>query len=256
MMYKSQSQPLVSVVVPVYNAQKFLEQTIDSVIEQTYKNWELILVNDASTDNSLRIIEKYIAKDSRISMSSFKANVGVAQARNDGTQKAKGKYLAFLDADDLWHKNKLHKQVRFMQNQSCGFTFSGYEFADSTGAPTGTKVSVPQRISYKESLKNHIIWTSTVMIDIHMLGKNPIYMPNIRAEDTATWWQILKVVDNAHGINETLAYYRRTDNSLSANKLQAMKDSWNLYFETEKLGLMSSSYHFMWYGFNAVRKRI
>lgn len=247
--------PLVSIVVPVYNAEKFLEDTIKTVQAQTYENWELILVNDCSTDNSKKIAKPFLS--SKIKWFDMEKNSGAALTRNRGIKEAKGRYICFLDADDLWKKEKLEKQVEFMKQKDCEFSFTGYEFADENGIPNGKKVFIPKKISYKQALKNTTIWTSTVMFDINKLKKDDIYMPNIRrGQDTATWWKVLKKIDCAHGLNEILSYYRRTNESLSANKIKALKRTWNLYRKVEKLNLFYSIYNFIWYCFNAVRRRI
>lgn len=246
---------LVSIIVPVYNAERFLEETIKTVQDQTYKNWELLLVNDCSKDNSKKIADKYLSN--KIKWIDMEKNSGAALTRNKGIEKSTGEFLCFLDADDLWDEDKLKKQIEFMRNNKCEFSFTGYEFADENGKPIGKKVLVPEKINYKQALKNTTIWTSTVMLDMTKLTKEDVYMPNVRrGQDTATWWKILKKIDYAYGLNENLSYYRRTDESLSANKITALKRTWNLYRNVEKLGLISSCYNFCWYCFNAVRRRI
>lgn len=248
---------LISIIVPVYNAEKFLESTIKTVLDQTYQEWELIFIDDCSKDNSVDVIKKYQKKDNRIALIQNKENSGAAITRNNGIKKAKGKYLCFLDADDLWEKEKLEKQINFMREKDCAFSFTGYEFANENGEPNGKKVYVPNKISYKQALKNTTIWTSTVMFDIKKMSKEDIYMPNVkRGQDTATWWKILRKIDYAYGLNEVLSYYRRTNESLSANKIVALKRTWNLYRNVEHLGLISSIYNFSWYCFNAIKRRI
>ncbi len=255
-MAKESKQPLVSIVVPVYNAARFMDDTIQTVQNQTYQNWELLLVDDCSSDDSVLIIQKYLKKDKRIKFFMLSENSGAAIARNTGIDNAKGRYLAFLDADDLWVKNKLELQVAFMQEKNAAFSFTGYEFADENGKPNGKKVHVPETITYKQALKNTTIWTSTVMLDTHILEKDTIHMPLIkRGQDTATWWKILKTIDNANGLNEIFSYYRRTAESLSANKLTALKRTWNLYRDIEKLRFISSTYNFSWYLVNAILRR-
>ena len=247
---------LVSIIVPVFNAEKFLDETINSVLKQSYQNWELLLINDCSKDNSKEIYQKY-KKDDRIIWFDQEKNGGAALARNKGIELSKGKYLCFLDADDLWEKDKLEKQLNFMKKNNCEFSFTGYEFADEKGIPNGKKVKVPATITYKQALKNTTIWTSTVMFDMDKLSKESIYMPNVkRGQDTATWWKVLKKIKCAYGLNEVLSYYRRTNESLSANKLTALKRTWNLYRNVEKLGVFSSVYNFCWYCYNAVKRRI
>lgn len=250
-------EKLVSIIVPVYNAEKFIKDTIKTVGKQTYQNWELIFVNDCSTDESKKIIEEQINIDNRIRLLELEQNYGAAIARNTGIDNAKGKYIAFLDSDDLWDKEKLSRQVRFMQNSNCSFSFTGYEFADENGTGNGKVVQVPNKINYKQALKNTTIWTSTVMFDVEKLGKELIHMPNVRrGQDTATWWKVLKQIDNAYGINQVLSYYRRTDNSLSANKLRALKRTWNLYRNVEHLNIFYSLYNFCWYVLNAIKRRM
>lgn len=248
---------LVSIIIPVYNASRFLEETINSIQEQTYSNWEAIFIDDCSSDNSYNLIKKYQKEDKRIKLIKNKTNSGAAVSRNNGIDHAEGDYLCFLDADDKWHPEKLEKQINFMQELNCEFSFTGYQFANEKCNPNGKIVSVPDKINYKQALKNTTIWTSTVMFDMNKLSKEDIRMPNIkRGQDTATWWKVLKKIQYAYGLNEVLSYYRRTNNSLSANKLTALKRTWNLYRNVEHLNIKSSLYNFCWYCFNAVRRRV
>lgn len=247
---------LVSIVVPVYNCKKFIEDTVNCVKEQTYSNWELLLINDCSTDNSVEIIEKYL-EDKRIKLINLNQNSGAAIARNEGIKFANGKYIAFLDADDLWKRNKLQKQVKFMSTNNYTFSYTGYEFTDEDGNETGKIVNVPSSITYKEALKNTTIFTSTVMFDVEKLGKDLISMPNVRrGQDTATWWKVLKTGVVAHALNDKLSLYRRSENTLSSNKFKALKRTWNLYRHVEKIPMIKSIYYFSWYVFNAIRRRI
>ena len=181
-------EQLVSIIVPVYNSEKFINDTIQTVKEQMYKNWELLLVNDCSTDNSENIIKKYVKKDNRIKLINLEKNSGAAIARNTGIESAKGKYIAFLDADDLWKNEKLEKQIKFMEENNYDFTFTGYEFADESGNKLDKIVNVPRQLNYKQALKNTTIFTSTVIFNADNLGKDLISMPNVRrGQDTATW---------------------------------------------------------------------
>lgn len=255
-MAKENKQPLISIVTPVFNAEKFLAETIESVRAQTYKNWELLLVNDGSKDNSLKIAKEYAKKDKRIKVYSIE-NSGAAVARNTGIEKAKGDYICFIDADDLWKKEKLEKQLNFMQEKKCAFSFTGYEFANEKGEPNGKVVNVPEKITYKQALKNTTIWTSTVMLNMNILTKDDIYMPLVkRGQDTATWWKILKRIEYADGLDNSLSYYRRPAKSLSSNKLKALKRTWNLYRNIEKLNFVHSLYYFTNYILNAIIRRI
>ena len=250
-------EQLVSIIVPVYNSEKFINDTIQTVKEQMYKNWELLLVNDCSTDNSENIIKKYVKEDNRIKLINLEKNSGAAIARNTGIESAKGKYIAFLDADDLWKNEKLEKQIKFMEENNYDFTFTGYEFADESGNKLDKIVNVPRQLNYKQALKNTTIFTSTVIFNADNLGKDLISMPNVRrGQDTATWWKVLKTGIIAYGLNETLSLYRRSSNTLSSNKMKALKRTWNLYRNVEKLPLFTSLYNFCWYCFNAVKRRV
>ena len=249
------NRPLISIIIPVYNAEKFIEDTINTVINQTYDNYEIILIDDCSTDNSVNIINKYLNED--IKLYKNKENIGVGLTRNAGIKHSKGDYIAFLDADDLWDKEKLEKQVKFMQDNNYVFTYTGYVFSNALGEPTCKKIYVPSKCGYEDYLKTTIIWTSTVMIDMNYFTKEDIYMPNQRrGEDGATWLKLLKKIDYAYGYNEILSRYRRTKNSLSSNKFKSIARVWNLYYKSEKLGLFRSIYYFMHYCVNAIRKRL
>ena len=250
------NSPLVSIIVPVYNAERFIKDTIKTVMNQTYENWELLLVDDCSTDKSAKIIKDYQQKDKRIKLFLNSKNSGAAISRNKGIEESRGRYIAFLDADDLWEPKKLKKQVAFMQEKDCAFSFTGYEFANSDGKPNGKKVNVPEKLTYRHALRNTIIWTTTVMFDMQKLSKEDVFMPNVKSEDTACWWKVLKKTVQAYGMAEILSYYRRSSGSLSSNKLTALKRTWNLYRNVENLGLIASSYNFFWYVTNATKKRL
>jgi len=250
-------EELVSIIVPVYNAEKFLEDTIKTVQNQTYKNWELLLVDDCSTDDSTKIIKSAGEQDERIKLIELKENSGAAIARNTGIEKAKGRYIAFLDADDLWNIEKLTKQIKFMQEKELEFTFTGYEFVDEKGEKLNKIVKVPNTLTYKQALKNTTIFTSTVIFDVNKLGKELIKMPNVRrGQDSATWWKVLRTGVVAYGLNESLSFYRRSNDTLSSNKIKALKRTWNLYRNVEHLNVFYSFYNFCWYVINAVKRRI
>ena len=247
---------LVSIVVPVYNSEKFILDTINTVEKQSYKNWELIFVDDCSKDNSTKIIKERIKNNNKIKLIELKKNSGAATARNVGIDESKGSYIAFLDSDDLWKKEKLENQLAFIKENGCAFSFTGYEFADEYGLGNGKVVKVPFKMNYKKALKNTTIFTSTVMFDLEKISKDRIKFENIKSEDTATWWKVLKSGYVAYGLNENLTYYRRTSGTLSSNKFEAIKRIWNLYRKQEKLNIFVSFYNFCFYAFNAVRRRV
>ena len=248
-------RPLISIIVPMYNAALFIEDTINTVINQTYTNWELIIVDDKSLDDSVRIVEKYLS--SKIKLYKNDKNIGVGLTRNVGIEKSHGSYICFLDADDLWDPYKLAKQLKFMNDNDYVFTYTGYVFSNSLGEPLGKKIYVPDRCSYKDYLKTTIIWTSTVMIDMNYFSKADIYMPSLRrGEDGATWLRLLGKIPYAYGLNEILSRYRRTGHSLSSNKFKSVLRVWNLYYKNENLGFLKGLYYFLHYCVNAVRKRL
>ena len=247
---------LVSIIVPVYNADKFIQETINSVLNQTYNNFELLLIEDMSTDKSIEIIKKNIEKDSRIKLITNTKKQGAAGVRNIGIKEAKGRFIAYIDADDYWVKTKLEEQINFMKENNCAFSFTGYEFAHNDLSLTGKKVHVPNKINYKGALKNTTIFTTTVMFDLDKISKEQIYMPKVKSEDTACWWHILRNGYSAYGLNKILAYYRRSNNTLSSNKIEAIKRIWNLYRKQEHLGILYSIYNFIFWAFNAVKRRI
>ncbi|MBO4889908.1 MAG: glycosyltransferase family 2 protein [Lachnospiraceae bacterium] len=245
----------VSIVVPVYNARECIADTIMCVINQSYTDWELILVNDSSTDGTEKVIEPFLT-DGRIRLIPNSKQKGAAGARNTGIETANGRYIAFIDADDLWTKDKLARQVAFMRDKDAAFSFTGYEFADEKGQGLGTIVRVPDTITYKEALKNTTIFTSTVMFDTDKLSKDDIHMPYVKSEDTATWWKVLRITGRAYGIDESLTLYRRSGGTLSSNKLEAIRRIWNLYRRTEHLNIFYSIYCFCHWAVRAVYRRV
>lgn len=230
----------VSIIMPLYNCAKFVEESIQSILEQTYSNWELIIVDDCSIDNGASIVKQY--EDERICLIILKVNGGAAIARNIAIEKASGRYIAFLDADDLWHKEKLSKQISFMQQNQYFFTFTTYEKIIETGERTNEVVRAPDKLSYKEQLKYNHIGCLTVMYDSYRLGK--VYMPKIRKrQDYALWLKILKGGITGHGLNENLSYYRLRNNSISSNKLEMLQWNWRLYRNVENLSIIKSVYY-------------
>lgn len=234
-----------------------------SVVSQKYGDWEMILVNDHSEDNSVEIIRDFILQrkekgapqEIRL-LEAAGDRRGAANARNTGIDAAEGRFVAFLDADDLWEPEKLSEQMEFLEKIGAEFTFTGYEFADETGVSVDKIVNVPFRMDYRAALKNTTIFTSTVIFDVEKLGKELIHMPDVPSEDTACWWKVLKTGIPAWGLNRPLTIYRRSGETLSSNKLTAIKRVWNLYRNVEHLGLIRSAYCFVFYAFHAVMRRI
>jgi len=246
---------MISIVSPVYNAEKYISKTIDCIIAQTYQDFELIMVDDGSKDKSVEIIESY--KDSRVRcVKNDHEKKGAFSARNKGIELAKGEYLAFIDADDLWDEKKLERTLEYMKANDAAFVFTAYEFGDEEGIGTGKIVHVPEKLSYKKALSRTVIFTSTVLMDLRKLDKKLIFMPDIASEDTATWWNILRSGIVAYGLDENLVTYRRSGGSLSSNKVVAIKRIWNLYRKNEKLGVLKSLYYMVGWAVRAVVRRI
>jgi len=240
----------ISIITPSYNSSGFISNTIGSVIDQAVSNWELIIVDDCSTDNSVEVIQGFVDKDPRIKLIQLTENSGAAVARNKGIEAAKGRFIAFLDSDDLWVPNKLEKQVQFMLDQNIAFSFSAYEKIDEKGVPFDI-VSVPEKINYKQILKTNVIGCLTAMYDVEKLGK--VYMPaNTKREDFATWLAILKQVDYAYGMPDILAQYRVYASQSSAKKSKMAKENWRLYRDIEQLGVFKSAYYFAHYAVRGV----
>ncbi len=247
---------IVSVVIPVHNAEKYINDTVNSVLNQTYDAWEMILVENASDDSTVHILEEIKSRDSRIRIMDLKDAVGAAAARNMGVTAATGRFIAFLDADDIWHPEKLEKEVAFIKEKEAAFVFTGYEFANEKAKPSGKIVKVPESLSHIQAMKNTTIFTSTVMFDTTRIDKEKIRMPQIKSEDTALWWNILREGYLAYGLNENLVLYRRPGKSLSSNKIEAIKRIWYLYRKWEKLNVFTSSWYFVHWAFRAVLRRI
>ena len=234
---------LVSIITPVYNSEKYLGETIKSVQDQTYENWEHILVDDCSKDNSEAIIKTYQQKDSRIKYHRLQVNSGAGIARNKAIELAQGDFIAFLDGDDVWHPEKLSRQLEFMQNSKSAFSFTGYDTMNEKSEKLGNVIYPPQEVTYKSALFKNPIGCLTAMYDVTYFGKQ--YMPVIRKrQDYALWLRLLKKT-NGYGLNECLASYRIGNESISANKLDLLKYEWKIYREVEGLSWFKSSFYLL-----------
>lgn len=257
-MEEQNRENLVSIIVPVYNIKNYIRETMDCVREQTYPHWELLLVDDGSLDGTPEEIAEYIREtgDERIRLIKQPTNMGAAKARNRGVEEACGRYISYLDADDLWLPEKLDRELAFLKEKEAAFVFTGYEFADANGKGTGKVVKVPEILVYKEALKNTTIFTSTVMFDTDKIQKEFLVMPVIKSEDTALWWKVLRKGYVAYGLNENLVKYRRAGKTLSSNKLEAIRRIWHLYRKAEGMNVLSSAYHFCFWAVRAVLRRV
>lgn len=256
-MDKNNLQPLVSVITPVYACEKYIRQTIDSVISQTFANWEMILADDCSPDGSAQIIAEYMQQDNRIRYIKLPENGGAAVARNAALAEARGRYIAYLDADDIWFPEKLERQLDFMEKNKVVFSCCDYEKIESDGTPLNKVVHMPKTITYEQLLRNTIIQTVGVIVDTQHVDRSLLVMPNVRrGQDSATWLQMLRNGVKFVGQNEVLAQYRRVPQSLSANKLNAAKRTWYLYRGVEKLSVAKSVWCMIGWAWHASLKRI
>ena len=242
----------VSIIVPMYNAEKFIGKTIESVLAQTYQNWEMLIMNDVSTDNSLAIVSMYAKKDERIKIVNTEKNVGVVKGRNFLIDLAIGKYIAFLDADDYWHNEKLEKQIKFMKEKNASISCTEYTRVKENEEKIND-VIIKEEISYNDMLKNNYLGCLTVIYDAKKIGKR--YFKELeKNEDYVLWLEIVKDVNTIYGLKENLAYYRVLDNSRSSNKVKTAKVRWEIYRKIEKLSLLKSIYYFLHYAIRAVLK--
>ena len=245
----------VDIIMPVYNSENYISEAIESIKKQTIHNWRLIIIEDGSTDNTINIIKQVIKDiEDKVTLIQLEGNTGVANARNVGIDKSTNRYIAFLDSDDIWKKDKLEKQLHFMKENHYHFTYTCFTYLKK-GKYKNVK-EIPQSLNYEQALKNTFILTSTVMIDTENIAKDDIKMPNIKSEDTATWWNILKKGNIAYGCKENLTIYRITQNGLSSNKFKNLKKTWNLYRKQEKFSVCKTIYYFINYVINAIKKRI
>lgn len=234
----------VSIIMPSYNSERFIESAIQSVVNQTYENWELIIVDDCSSDRTQENVKKFLW-NKKIKIIPLSDNVGPAIARNCAIKEAKGRYIAFLDSDDQWYSEKLEKQLEFMRRENIAFCFSSFEQINEKGKVLRT-VNAPNEVTYKQLLKKNVIGCLTAIYDTETLGK--VYMPLIRKrQDFGLWLKILKRTEKAFALNEPLAQYRLHEGSISADKRSAAKYTWKLYREVEGLSLPYSCYCFACY---------
>ena len=247
----------VSVIMPVYNCEKFVKYAIHSVQNQTYPNWELIIINDASTDNSLDEVLKFAHEDKRIHVFDYVYNHGVGVCRNAGLSHARGRYVAFLDADDLWAKHKLEKQIAFMQEKDIGLSHTSFAYINEAGdlQPTGI-VTVDEKVNLLKYLKTTQIGMSTVMIDRKKFPN--IAFPEDRklCEDASTWTPLLRRGEYFYGVNDVLMLYRVRDNQLSGNKFKMAKNTFLRYMNEESLPFYKRLSCFFNYAYHGVEKRV
>lgn len=242
---------LVSVIIPVYNSSLHIEECLNSVINQSYKELEIIVIDDSSSDNSMEIVNSF--KDKRIKTIKLKKHCGVAKARNTGISASNGRYICFLDSDDYWSLDKIAKQIKFMESNKYSFIFSDYYFLRK-----GRKhrAKTPSSVDYVGALKNTTIFTSTVVIDTNLIDKKNIKMPNFRiGQDSACWWSILQKGYVAYSLREPLATYRVRDGFISVYRFKRLLGAWKIY-SSQNLSFLKKIYYFNYHVVNAIKRRI
>lgn len=250
--WRAERAPLVSIITPTWNAVDFVDATIASVAAQEFQDWEHIIVDDASSDATVALLHKHAARDPRIKVIALDQNGGAAVARNAAIDAARGRFIAFLDADDLWLPNKLAVQIDYMLKTGAPFTFTSYQVIDEQENQRGA-VTVPPRMTYAQILRNNTIGCLTAVYDTQYFGH--VHMPLIRKrQDLGLWLRLLKQVRHAEGLTEILAQYRIRPGSISYNKASAAKFTWKLYREVEKLSLPVAIYYYAFYAANGVVK--
>lgn len=245
--------PLVSIIMPSWNVERFIEETIHSVQAQTFGDWELLIADDCSTDRTPAIIAEIGARDSRVKLIRQLKNGGPALARQASIDRAQGRYLAFLDSDDLWLPAKLERQLAFAREKRAALSYTAFRRIDETNTTSGRLIDVPTSLSYDQLLKNTSIATLTALVDREISGA--VAMTNEGYDDFCLWLSILKRGHVAYGLNEDLARYRVRGSSVSSRPVRSAKWVWNIYRNVEKLPLVKSAWCFGHWGVRAWRKR-
>ena len=245
---------LVSVITPAYNCARTIGETIESVINQTVTDWEMLIVDDCSTDNTTDVVEEYASKDNRIRLIRMENNSGSAAARNTAIACAKGRYIALLDSDDMWKPEKLERQLKFMTDNNYSFTFTAYDVFKDSSDKNRRIFETPEKITYRKYLGNSIIGCLTVMVDNEQIPD--FHMENGYLEDTLTWMYYLRKGITAYGLNENLASYRIVEGSKSSKKLKNAGRFYKCLKQQEGIGLIARLYYQLGYMYHAAKKRL
>jgi len=252
---KQLNDSMVSVIMPAFNSEGFIETAIKSVLSQTYNNLELIIYDDASGDNTIKTAIDAAGSDRRVKIIKGTVNGGVANARNKAIDMASGRYVAFLDSDDIWKPNKLNIQIQFMKKHECALSYTSYGYINEFGKPHSDKLApIKENADYKLLLKDNFIGMLTVVIDREKTGE--IAFSSDRHEDLILWLSFAKKGHSMKGLNQSLALYRVSGESLSGNKFKAALWRWRIYRQIEKLNILQSLWYMTFYMTNSILKRI
>jgi teichuronic acid biosynthesis glycosyltransferase TuaG len=245
--------PLVSIITPSWNVERLIGETIESVQAQTLGDWELLIADDCSTDNTATVIESYAAHDSRVKLIRQPRNGGPALARQAAIEQAQGRFIAFLDSDDLWLPAKLERQIAFAREHRAALSFTAFRRINEDGTITGRLIAVPDSLTYDQLLKNTSIATLTALVDRDIAGN--IAMKNEGYDDFCLWLSILKPGHVGWGLNEDLARYRVRGVSVSSRPMRSAGWVWHIYRNVERLSLLKSVWSFAHWGARAWLKR-
>ena len=255
MALEEKTAPTVSVIIPCYNGAAHIQEAITSVLSQSYGDLEAIVVDDCSSDDSVDILKGIEAEDSRVKVYIQPENRGVAMARNCALSHASGRFIAYLDSDDLWMEQKLEQQLAFMMANGCAACFTSYETIEEDGAFRNV-VHVPERINYRQFLKNTVTCSHTVMFDTKVIDRRLLEMPDLRrGQDFATWLQVARAGYDFFGFDVPLAKNRKRPGSLSSNKIKAIKRTWHVYRSVEHLSVPYAAWCQCWHLAYAIAKR-
>lgn len=241
---------LVSVIIPVYNGEKTIEKAIASVQSQSYTALQIIVIDDCSQDGTYKIVEALAKEDERIILIKNKVNLGVATSRNNGCKLVTGKYIAFLDSDDLWYPQKIELQLEYLNKTKAHLCYTSYEMVEKNSQDS-IRYKVANKVDYKSLLKENIICCSSVLLERRLMEQNP-FVSQYFHEDFILWLTILKQGYQAVGISQCLVIYQK--GGRSADKVNAMKNRWRIYRSYEQLSTLKSIYYFMWYAINGIKK--
>ncbi|MFK7048458.1 MULTISPECIES: glycosyltransferase family 2 protein [Flavobacterium] len=244
---------LVSIITPAHNSAKYIAETIQSVQSQTYTNWEMLIVDDYSSDETVGIIERFMKDDKRIYLIKLNQNSGASKARNEVIKLAKGNYMTFLDADDLWFPSFIDTSIKTIEQTGINFVFSSYKRSNENLEFVYSDFIVPQKVTYTDILKTNSISCLTAFLNVKVLGVKE--MPDIlKRQDMGLWLKYLKEIPYAYGIQEPQAIYRIRQNSLSRNKKALVKYQWQFYRQVEKLSILESIHYMIQWTFRGFLK--
>lgn len=243
---------LVSIITPIFNGAKYVNETANSIISQSYTNWEWLIVDDCSTDNSYELIQKLAIDDPRIRIFKNDVNSKTYASRNKALEHATGNFIAFVDADDVWHENKLEKQLNFMLENAYPFCYTNFKRFKLDPTEDGKIVNVPSKANFNTIISTNHIATSSVMINVAITGA--FRMKNVYHDDFTLWLELLQRVPFASGLNETMMFYRLTPNSLSRNKFKSAMKVYDIFTNNLQLSYFKSRILFLRWAFYTTKK--